>query len=198
MLNMSKDAIMFACWHRTGYRKSSSKQQQFSDDMENEIQRITPVLPEKVDVVLDIGCGLGGIDVMLYRHYQGNVDLCLIDKTEVTGKITYRGGREFYNSMSVTHQFMVSNGVDPSRIIMQEATEDNRILFDRKFDIIISLISWGFHYPLDTYLLEVEQKLASPGILIIDTNASNADILREVFGNCELLIPDWYRWVVRR
>jgi hypothetical protein len=51
---------------------------------------------------------------------------------------------------------------------------------DSNFDIIISTYSWGFHYPVDTYLDEVASKLAPSGVLILDIrhNTPGEDFLR--------------------
>ena len=48
--------------------------------MKDEMDKLVPFLPHCQNL-LDIGCGLGGMDVMLYRHYLGTIDLFLLDKT---------------------------------------------------------------------------------------------------------------------
>jgi protein-L-isoaspartate O-methyltransferase len=46
------------------------------------------------------------------------------------------------------------------------------------FDVIISLISWGFHYPVSTYLDVVYDNMAENGILILDVRKNqNQEVL---------------------
>jgi SAM-dependent methyltransferase len=144
----------------------------FSLDMEKEYQLMKSALPEKLETILDIGCGVAGIDIMFHKHYESrgiNPHFYLLDKTEVNSKVYY--GLEktaaYYNSLDVAKKLLVVNGVEDSHINTQEAT-GVPIFPDTKFDLIVSLISWGFHYPVDTYLDEVYSILKSGGRLIID------------------------------
>ena len=78
----------------------------------------------------------------------------------------------------------------PQQIFLQEA-EDNKIKFNEKFDLVVSLISWGFHYPLSTYLDQVYQKMALGGVLIIDvrkvTMSDPLTELRTKFGDVSII-----------
>ena len=42
----------------------------YTEQIVYDFDNIRPVLPESVSVYADIGCGLGGINVLLYRHWQ--------------------------------------------------------------------------------------------------------------------------------
>jgi len=58
--------------------------QLFNQDFAREYETIRPALPELCSTVLDIGCGVGGIDVLLHRHYApAQPDFFLLDKTQV-------------------------------------------------------------------------------------------------------------------
>jgi len=119
---------------------------------------------------LDIGCGVAGIDVLLSQHYNGNVEIFLIDKTKVDKKLYYNFEKRgsFYNSLQISKSILTANGVNRNKIHLQEATENNEIRFNQNFDIVISLISWGFHYLVSTYLDRVYIKMNKNGIRIID------------------------------
>lgn len=119
-----------------------------------------------VKKILDIGCGIAGWECFLD---QGK-EIYLIDKTEVDEKIYY-GYKEktaFYNSMDIAKKNLIANGIKEENIFIQEATPKNEILFDEKFDLVVSFISCGFHYPVETYLDQIYEKLNKGGALIID------------------------------
>src|SRR3989344_4527074 len=144
----------------------------FSEDMEREYESIKNSLQENPSSVLDIGCGVAGIDVMLTRHYDKvgkKIDLYLLDKTELNKKVFY--GLEkttaYYNSLDVARDFLIANGASKENIHTQEAA-GNPIIQGKQFDLVISLISWGFHYPVETYLEEVFDLLKPGGKLILD------------------------------
>lgn len=160
-------------------------------DMVDTYQTIEDALPQKASSILDIGCGVAGIDVLLSNHYKGEVDIFLIDKTHVDSEVYYgfkkRGS--FYNSLQVSENLLKVNGIASNRIHVWEATKDNRITFEVGFDVIISLISWGFHYPITTYLDGAYGKLRPGGVLIVDVrrNTGGEEEIGNKFGNCEIV-----------
>ena len=71
------------------------------------------------------------------------------------------------------------NGVPEENIHLLEATDDNKIDIHQRLDLVISLISWGFHYPVSTYLDRVYELLQKNGCLIIDLR-KNTEGLKEL------------------
>ena len=143
----------------------------FSDEMTIEYEQMKPYLPEHAHTILDIGAGVGGIDVILGKHYTADRPMIyLLDKTEMPRKVYYGLTEKgcFYNSLELARELLLKNGILSEQIFVQEATDDNRIISDAKFDLIVSLISWGFHYPIPTYLDQVYDKLSNQGVLILD------------------------------
>jgi SAM-dependent methyltransferase len=121
--------------------------------------------------VLDIGCGVAGIDVFLYRHYAGRAPrLFLLDRSRIEASLSYgfKPDQEFYNSLPVARELLLANGVGADDIVLVEATERNEIRVDTQVDLIVSLRSWGFHYPVDAYLDEAVRVLAPRGTVILD------------------------------
>lgn len=141
----------------------------FEADIRNDFAQIESYLPKKPAVsVLDIGCGIGGIHPLINTAYKGQVFFTMYDKTQVEDRIWYdftKAGA-FYNDLSKTKAFLVDNGIDSAQIETQEATEHPT--FSRKYDLITSFISWGWHYPLSTYWTEMMTALADDGVLIVD------------------------------
>lgn len=144
----------------------------YRQDISGIYQNIREHLPERCDTALDIGCGIAGIDLFLYRHYQPNqsIQLYLLDKTSVDKRVfyNYKSKGSFYNSLALAGEMLSANGVPHANIHPLEATEDNRINIEQPLNLVISLISWGFHYPVATYLNRVYDLLHENGRLIID------------------------------
>jgi len=164
----------------------------FSEEIFAEYEAMKKHLPTNAHAILDIGCGIGGIDVLLNEHYKNTTpSIYLLDKTEMPKKVYY-GLEErgcFYNSFEVVKDFLTKNGVKCKQIFTQEANKKNTIDFNATFDLIISLISWGFHYPVSTYLDQVYDKLSPGGVLIIDVRKSfgGTEALQKKFGNMEII-----------
>lgn len=105
-----------------------------------------PHLPElSSGTVLEIGCGVGGFQVLLAQRYPGCVRLVLDGDGEV-----YNGGGFVkdcppYNSRAVTDAVQSANNVTPAAWVPFGTKE---VL---EADLVISKASWGYHYPLSTY-----------------------------------------------
>ena len=151
------------------FRKSRIRKL-FNEDIAREYESIRPALPAHCSAILDVGCGIGGIDVLLNRHYSDTrPTFFLLDKTQVDS--VYYGFKSkgaFYNSLDVAKEVLTANGVADGKIELVQATEDNRIEIASPIDLAISLISWGFHYPVGTYLERVHELLRPGGHLILD------------------------------
>jgi len=95
----------------------------------------------------------------------------------------------FYNSLDIAKLLLINNDVREENIYTQEVTQDNKINFKEKFDLVISLISWGFHYPVSIYIDQVHDLLKPDGVLIIDVRKGSGgkDMLKNKFGNIEVI-----------
>ena len=140
-----------------------------------DFEMLRPYLPGHTGAILDIGCGVAGIDALLYRHY-GGCRIHLIDGTGTgSGRYGFRERMEPYNSMAATREMLEANGVEPSDII--EGAPD-------KARLVLSLMSWGFHYPVSTYLKTVEDCL--DGVLVVDVRHGREQ-LDEKFGQPQVV-----------
>lgn len=145
-------------------------QDEYLSQLRDEFEEIREYLPGEVDSILDIGCGVGGINVFLKDHYGSeDLDFYLFDKTEVSSYVYYQFNQEaaYYNSLEVAREMMETNGVPRERVHTLNADEtDPSELED--VDLCVSFLSWAFHYPAETYLEEVVECLAPAGTLILD------------------------------
>lgn len=144
----------------------------YQQDMAEEFGTIRESLPAACSAVLDIGCGVAGIDVLLDRHYAGQQpQIHLLDRSETSAGIYYlfRDRAAFYNSLEVARTLLTRNGIPPERIYPVTATDQFDIPVEgQKFDLVVSLLSWGFHYPVQTYASQVAQLLTDRGRVILD------------------------------
>jgi hypothetical protein len=118
----------------------------FNADMEETFRAIEPFLPIRLESVLDVGCGVGGIDVLLWNLFRPKI--WLMDYEKVTKPIYgYNKGPSFYNSFEATAALMDANGVET-----YEQWPAEKGFPPVKADLTISLLSLGYHYPVETYL----------------------------------------------
>ncbi|HEU4409995.1 MAG TPA: hypothetical protein VFS43_32370 [Polyangiaceae bacterium] len=164
----------------------------YSDAMGAEYETIRAALPKACSAVLDIGCGVAGLDVFLERHYRGQeAHFYLLDKSRTEKAVYYDMASKgaFYNSLGVAEDLLSGNGVPRRRIHLLEANDANEVRVDRPVDVVVSLISWGFHYPVATYAKQVREALADGGVVILDVRKGEGglDELRRHFGSVEVL-----------
>jgi len=164
----------------------------YVSDMQNEYLSIKEHLPASCSAVLDIGCGVAGIDVFIQRHYNNhNISFYLLDKTSTERQVYYGFKQKgaFYNSLPVAKDLLCLNGAPESNIELLEATDTNDINLTAQLDLVISLVSWGFHYPVPTYLETVYELLSEGGKLIIDVRKETGglELLKDRFGNYQII-----------
>ena len=98
--------------------------------------------------MMDIGCGHGLIIPYFYKLYECQIHLVDIETTKAKHHYFNATGAG-YGSLEKSKAYLGSNGVPASRV--QLTNPQKTQLQDRDLDLIISLISAGFHYPIDEY-----------------------------------------------
>lgn len=139
--------------------------------------------------VLDIGCGIGGIDLIIYKYVLENFNiksnLHLIDKDGEKIQYGYKSEADtgFYNNLKTTRGFLTDNGIPDGNIFTY--TPEQAVLLP-KFDLIISLISCGFHYPVNSYIGKMVSGLSPDGVMILDIRRYSKQnlILDKFFESC--------------
>lgn len=170
--------------------RTNTIRKKFFEDIRVDFQSIKDVLPSKARNILDIGCGIAGIDFFLYQNYQNHEpNLFLLDKEGISD--VYYGFEEeasFYNSLDLSREFLNLNGVPKDKIHTINISEDD-FPSENNLELIISIISWGFHYPVSTYLEEVYHSLSNNGVLIMDIRKGTGgeEEIKDRFGNCEVV-----------
>jgi SAM-dependent methyltransferase len=188
----SRTPLMTAVTVESRLRKRAIKRR-FDADIQREYESLRDWLPKYARAVLDVGCGIGGIDVMLYHHYDCSQDLrfYLLDRTQQDEQIDYgyRERADFYNSFDVTRELVVRSGVPERSLVMLEAREDAGIDLAESVDLVVSLISWGFHYPVATYLDRTHELLRPGGRLILDVRKDTGGVeeIAAKYGNATVI-----------
>ena len=166
---------------------------------------LKPLLPGEAPArIVDVGCGFGIYNAHVSRHYGGRSKIVYFDDTVhnpvapdgQTGRKTISGwhenatGMSFYRSdPACTHTLAVANGVPPEHVELLRATEANLRDLNRSSQLIYSHMSWGYHYPVATYIAAAYAALAPGGRLLLTVRDPRA--LREAreagFKSCELM-----------
>lgn len=169
-------------------------------DMENEYMEMRGSLPAEAERIVDIGCGMAGLDLFLARHYAtpGPPSFVLVDKSTVSDEIYYglRQEAAFYNSLGIARETLVTNGVEADQVssLEVEGSEESRArIAQLPSDLVVSLYAWGFHFPVSTYVREVGAGLRPRGAAILDVRREHADSiaeLEEFIGPVEIVVED--------
>lgn len=172
--------LNFIAAQRTNY---IDPKKDYEVDMKNEFINMIQFLPDNCEFVIDIGCGIGGINIFLNGYYQ-NPKFFLIDRNEKPDKIIYGFGQNtsFYNSHDALKDMMKVNDIKNYIII----DPDNKNEIDNKIDLIISLLACGFHFHINTYLKFILNRLNKDGVFICDirkTKSEQINILKKCFSD---------------
>jgi SAM-dependent methyltransferase len=159
-LRLQKGSLWHLCHDREHWLAA------YEQDLSRTYLEIQQHLPVTCWGLLDIGSGLGGVDVLLSRHYGGDPPFVhLLDGEHDAAEMHLH--RETFNDMRVAREFLITNGVRADRFAYFTTAAEN---LPRPYDLVISLGSWCFHYPPEVYLplLLSGGGLHRDSVLIID------------------------------
>lgn len=167
----------------------------FRTQLEQEYNELVNYLPAECRVIWDIGAGLGGIDVFLAKHYE-NPEIYLTDYDRIDTNVFFGFNQKYcaYNQFGLTRKLLDANGV--KNYYFDYLDEVRRL--PHTADIIISLLSCGFHYPVSTYLEDIIFRSMSGSVLILDMRHGHDQRpeLGEYFETVEFLPHrKWSRYV---
>jgi len=140
----------------------------YGQSIEDDYESIREYLPAKAETIWDIGCGIAGIDVRLYHRYA-NPLVYLTDYSRVDGKIFYNFHEQtaVYNNLGAAVDLLTANGVMWEDIRLDDLGTSRRVR-PMHADIVISLLSCGFHYPVAMYFDEILERTSTGSVLILD------------------------------
>ena len=155
-------------YQRVGLTKASTAED-VTKAMESAFESVRAALPAvTAPSIVDIGCGIGIYHALISAHYSGKSQHFLVDRsanqidapeTREHRHFAAHGGYHksaksvaFYSSEHCARTIAFDNGLDSTRWHWVNATEANvRALGTASTDVVMSLLSWGFHYPVATY-----------------------------------------------
>jgi SAM-dependent methyltransferase len=127
--------------------------------------------------VLDIGCGLGCVDVLLASSGVGTIHLMDGDGSGLR-RDDYARDVEAWNDVHLAEEMVRLNSPAGTTVHAHYANPDLQI----SVGMIISFKSWGTHYPVVTYLPLARRCLTPGGYLVLDLrwDVDTSEDVREI------------------
>ena len=160
-------------------------------------------IEKDVDSILDIGCGLALTDLCLYTVMKKKPQLYLLDGSFQSNDNfvhvasgAYEENYQMTFNIKATRDFLIMNGVNQDHInfIAPSSKSLNHL---RDINLVISITSWGWHYPFDVYWEGVKSCIADNGKIFLDLRKKFIDIsiLKKSFKEVEIeeKRTDWLR-----
>lgn len=141
-INITAAALPYVSRHRFSGKRPDA----YAKTLEQDYKMMLPFLPDSVESILDVGCGMAGIDILLKRHYPA-ASLWLLDGDGAEKRDGWNETLNAFSSRTAADELLAANGVKADCWIDVNTSE---LL---KAELIISLASLGYHYPLSTYRL---------------------------------------------
>ena len=157
--------------------------------MSNEFLILENFINESDKLVLSIGGGIGGLELIINQKYDKK-KFFFIERNYVSKKIKYGwGGKinsEAYNNLDIQKKFLIMNQMKYDQINIFDY--DNGKLPEIKFDVIISLLSLDYHYDFDLYKDYLKKVSSNNTKIIFDT--IRADYFEKIFKKVEIIKTD--------
>ena len=138
---------------------------------------------------LSIGGGIGGLEVIINQSFKNN-NYYFIERNYVSKKVKYGWGgtinNEAYNDLKLQKDFLKMNEMHEDQINIFDYDKNN--LPEKKFDIIICLLSLDYHYDFKIYLNYLKKVSKINTKIIFDT--IRADYYKKIFKNVEIIKSD--------
>lgn len=157
---------------------------------------ISGAITEPPQTAFDMGGGLGGVSICLSKIWaMCHFTVADYDHTDKDlRKYNYGTEESFaaYNSLKATRELLEINGVRGKCYDLSYGVHWP----DVPLDLIFSVLSWGFHYPIDRYLVWAR---AYSTMLILDCRSDQGakDDLSKYWNNVELIESygkhEWYK-----
>lgn len=135
----------------------------YAERVQREFSDMKFWMPQRCHSLLNIGSGFAGIDALLVRHFHyQNVHLVDGDGSR-SRSVGFHANLLPWNDVRIGAQFLMENAnCLVTMSIVPPCPEP------WKADLIISLKSWGHHYPVREYLQLAQKSLNDGGVIIMD------------------------------
>lgn len=144
----------------------------YRSDLLSVFSTFVNLIPQDTKSILDIGAGMGGINCLTYHAVNTAPEIWLLDK-QGESKIWNSGFHEdasdfsHYNSFELATAVLESSGIPKEKINCVDIGKD-QFPDDKRFDVIYSFLSCGFHYPVETYAEQIARAINPNGLIVFD------------------------------
>ena len=134
-------------------------------------------MPPEPGHILDVGCGFGGLALVLALHYGPGPAFHLVEQRAIPGGEFSRpdAGAAALDALACARQFLLANGV-ADECVRTIASDQPERLDDRRYDLVLSFRAWGYVFPIETYLERVLARLAPGARLIVDMHKARGGL----------------------
>ncbi len=149
-------------------RPATAMFQEAVDRCELKFQSMKPSLDriqnaDSCKSILDVGCGFAVADIFLAK-YLGLSEIHLLDGDGTARRQKgFNEASEPWGNVHIAGDIVRANA--PAAVVYAHCPPLN---LSKCVDMVVSLRSWGHHYPISTYLKDVQGWLRPKGWLIID------------------------------
>ena len=161
----------------------------YHDVMLKEFSTIEKFIKADDKFFLSIGGGLGGLELIINQNFKNN-NYYFIERNYVSKKVRYGWGgmenKEAYNDLDLQKIFLKKNEMNENQIKIFDY--DNETLPEKKFDVIISLLSLDYHYDFNIYTDYLKKVSKENTKIIFDT--IRAEHFKKIFKNVEIIRSD--------
>tara|TARA_R110000868_G_scaffold211033_1_gene461142 strand:- start:69 stop:809 length:741 start_codon:yes stop_codon:yes gene_type:complete len=179
----------YSAWQRP-YRKNGF---QPNDIIESEFEALTAswthtfkkladngVFKKSPNVMIDVGTGLGLLPILLSKYFAfANTEFILIDRPRIDNVTVYQSydnAHGFYTGFELFERMIEVNNIDRKRFTILDPDSS----WPGKAELVVSTLSWCWHYPRLVYWSRLINSLTPGGIVSVDmSNWTNEDSRKE-------------------
>ena len=165
-----------------------------------ELNTFKNFLPNSVNTIMDIGCGLGIINIYLNKFFEKKPIFFLLDKNRIDRKIKYGFSLNYesYNDLNETKNILLENEIDSDCVYLFDVEKQFQI--NKKIDLVISLKSMGYHYPINSYIELLRNCCTKNTVFIYDIGENQYDenYLKSIFDDVKIIYEENTNNVLKR
>lgn len=147
------------------------------------LNQIAPALPKVCRRIVDVGSGLGGIDVLLRERYGEDLErIWLVDGENDPPEVV--ASYKTFNNAKVAKDFHFKNGAAPGLVDVVQNIPNVKV------DLFVSFAAYGFHIHPGNYLDDIVAASHKDTTLIFDVRRTKdawLQLLVEAFGTPRVL-----------